>query len=82
MLSDSGSSSERNRLQINTAKGSVLNYIDRTIRVLDSLVLTVISWPLVAKRRAKQQELEEAGELFSKAIGFLNGLEIVLRLKP
>ena len=43
VLSDSGSSGERNRLQINTTKGSVLNYIDRTIRALDFLVPTVIS---------------------------------------
>lgn len=41
VLSDNGSSRERHRIHMDLGRGSVTNFVNRTITVLDSLVSTV-----------------------------------------
>ena len=63
-------------------RGSVMNFVNHTITVLDSLFSTIVKWPTSEACRAARLKRKENGELFYQAVGFLDGSEIVLREKP
>ena len=82
VLSDKGSSTERHRIHMDLGRGSVMNFVNRTITVLDSLFSSVVKWPIAEERRAARLKRKGNGELFYQTVGFLDGSEIVLREKP
>ena len=59
-----------------------MNFVNRTITVLDSLFSTVVKRPTAEARQAAHLKRKENGELFYQAVGFLDGSEIVLHEKP
>ena len=71
---------ERIRAIANVSYGSVYNYVARMVHVLSSMIPEYVVWPSPASRRQMREKHD--GELFGDCVGFLDGSDIGLKMKP
>ena len=71
---------ERVRSKLNISYGSVYDYVDRTVELLQGLATEYIAWPSAESRRRQREE--KGGTIFEDCVGYLDGSEIPLKMKP
>lgn len=71
---------ERVRSALNIGKGSIFNYLWRTIQLLDSMASEYIQWPSIEVRNQQKGKIDD--EVFINCAGYLDGSEIPLCNAP